>query len=130
LSVADVTITWSERWGAWVRARGGGERRRRREGGALAAGHLEVAPPRGDFLEDAEEHVGVQGALVRLVHDKRGVVVEVCLAQGLTQQHAVRHVLDDGLGRGAVLEADGVAHLVAQLHLHLLRHALPSGGGA
>ena len=42
----------------------------------------------------------------------------------LPEQHSVRHVLDDGLVGGAVLEADGVAHLLAQQAAELLRHAL------
>ena len=47
-------------------------------------------------------------------------VKDVCLPE----QHSVRHVLDDGLVGGAVLEADGVAHLLAQQAPELLRHAL------
>ena len=42
----------------------------------------------------------------------------------LPEQHSVRHVLDDGLVGGAVLESDGVAHLLAQQAPELLRHAL------
>ena len=42
----------------------------------------------------------------------------------LPEQHSVRHVLDDGLVGGAVLEADGVAHLLAQQAPELLSHAL------
>ena len=63
------------------------------------------------LLEDAEEDVGVEGALVGLVHDDGAVVVQVPLAQGLPQQHAVRHVLYHRLLARAVLKADCVAHL-------------------
>jgi len=88
---------------------------------------LELGPKPGDVLDKSEEHVGVQGALVRLVYDEHTVRVEVGLAKELAQQHAVGHVLDERPLRGAVLEADGVAHLLAQLHAHLLgdarRHA-------
>ena len=38
---------------------------------------LHVAPPRDDLLEDAEEDVGVERSLVRLVHDDGRVRVEV-----------------------------------------------------
>ena len=40
------------------------------------------------------------------------------------EQHSVRHVLDDGLVGGAVLEPDGVAHLLPEQAPELLRHAL------
>ena len=41
-----------------------------------------------------------------------------------TSQDAVGHVLDDGLLAGAVLEADGVADVLAQLGAGLVGHAL------
>ena len=45
-----------------------------------------------DVAQDAKQHIGVQGPLVRLVHDDRRVVVQVGLAEGLPQQDPVRHV--------------------------------------
>ena len=63
------------------------------------------------LLEDAEQHVCVQGALVGLVHDDCRIVVQIPLPQGLPQQHPVRHVLDHRLLTGAVLKADRIAHL-------------------
>ena len=53
---------------------------------------LEVGAEARDILEQAEEDVGVQRALVRLVEHHRRVAREVRLAQELTEQHAVCHV--------------------------------------
>ena len=64
-----------------------------------------------DLAEQAKEHVGVERALVGLVHDDGAVVIQVRLPQRLPQQDAVRHVLDHCLLGRAVLEADGIAHL-------------------
>jgi len=75
---------------------------------------LEVGPALHDALEQAEEDVGVDGALVRLVQHDHAVGAEPVVQQRLAQEHAVRHVLDHRLGPGAVLEADGVAHLRAR----------------
>ena len=41
------------------------------------------------------------------------------LCQELAQQHTVRHVLDDGAVRGAILETDAIPNLVPELHAHL-----------
>lgn len=64
-----------------------------------------------DLSEQAEQHVRVQRALVRFVHDDGAVVVQIRLAERLTQQDPVRHVLDYRLLRRAVLKADGVTNL-------------------
>lgn len=46
--------------------------------------------------EQPEEHVGVEGALMGLVHDDGAVVIQVRFPQGLSQQDAISHVLDQG----------------------------------
>ena len=70
------------------------------------ADELEVLPALEQPLEQAEEHVRVDGPLVCLVeHDER-IARELRVHEALAQQHAVGHVLDDRLGRGAILEAD------------------------
>lgn len=70
-----------------------------------------VVSLRTDLAQQAEQHVGVQRALVSLVHDDGAVVVQVRLAQRLPEQDAVRHVLDQGFLWCAVLKTNGVAHL-------------------
>lgn len=67
-----------------------------------------------DLTEQAEQHVRVERALVRFVHDDGAVVVQIGLAQRLSQQDPVRHVLNNRLLRRAVLEADGVTDLHGQ----------------
>jgi hypothetical protein len=49
----------------------------------------EIARPAGrDGFQNAEEHVSVERALVGLVHDDGGVVLEVRVAEGLAEEHA------------------------------------------
>merc|ERR1740124_1691852 len=71
---------------------------------------LEVRSSLDDFPQHAEEHIGVEGALVRLIHDDRAVGVEVLVPQALPQQHPVRHVLDPRIVRRLILEPDRVAY--------------------
>ena len=90
---------------------------------------LEVPAPHEDLPHEAEQHIGVERALVRLVHDDAAVGVEVLAGQRLAQQHALRHVLDQRRVRRHVLEADVVPHLGAQRTAELLAHALGHGHG-
>ena len=76
----------------------------------------EYAQVFSQYLDKAKEHVGVQRPLVRLVDHHDGVGGEVRLRQELSEKHPVRHVLENGLVGGAVLEADGVAHLMISRH--------------
>ena len=64
-----------------------------------------------DLLEDAKQHIGVEGALMGFVHDDSTVIVEVALAQCLAQEDTICHVLDDGLLRRDVLKANGIPDL-------------------
>lgn len=64
-----------------------------------------------DLTQQAEQHIGVQRALVSFIHDDGTVVVQVWLSQRLPEQDAVCHVLDHGFLWRAVLETDGIAHL-------------------
>lgn len=63
------------------------------------------------LLEDAEQDICVQRALMGFIHDDCRIVVQVAFPKGLTQQNAISHVLDDSLAAGAVLKSDGVSHL-------------------
>merc|ERR1740124_1620028 len=71
---------------------------------------LEVRSSLDDFPQHAEEYVGVEGSLVRLIHDDRAVGVEVLVSQALPQQHPVRHVLDPRIVRRLILEPDRVPY--------------------
>lgn len=66
---------------------------------------------RTDLSEQAEQHVRVERALVCFVHDDGAVVVQIRLAQRLSQQDPICHVFNYRLLRCAVLEADGVTDL-------------------
>ena len=55
-----------------------------------------------------------------LVQHNATIVRHGLIDQGLSQQHSVSHILDDGLLSSAVLEPDTVADLLAELDLHLL----------
>ena len=63
------------------------------------------------MLHKAKEDISVDGSLVGLVQHDDLVLHQIPVNQTLSQQHAVRHVLDLGLRAGAVLKTDGVAHL-------------------
>ena len=62
--------------------------------------------------------------LVSFVHYQGRVLVQVSLSQRLSQQHAVRHILDHRLRPGEILEPDGIPHLISQFKTHFLGHAL------
>jgi hypothetical protein len=69
---------------------------------------LKVASTRCQFLQDAKQHVCAQAPLVCLVHDHGGVALQVRVLQGLPQQDAICHVLQQSVLAGLILEADGV----------------------
>lgn len=71
-----------------------------------------------DLSEQAEQHVRVERAFVCFVHDDGAVVVQIRLAQRLSQQDPVRHVLNYRLLRRAVLKADGVTDLQGSALTH------------
>ena len=84
---------------------------------------LEVGPPRAHALEQPEQEVGADGALVRLVDDDGGIAAECRVRHRLAQQHTVRHVLEKRVLRRAVLKPDRVAYLRAERDVHLLGDA-------
>eukprot|EP00951_Prasinocladus_malaysianus_P023504 scaffold200267_cov31-Prasinocladus_malaysianus.AAC.1 len=63
------------------------------------------------LLEQAEEDVRVDGALVGLVQHDDAVRAHHVVQEALAEEHAVRHVLQDRLGGRAVLETDRIPHL-------------------
>jgi hypothetical protein len=79
--------------------------------------------PLTHLLEQAEEDICGKGALVCLVQDDDAVLLQQRVCHGLPQQHTISRKLDDGAGAGALLETDGVAHLLPQPHIHLVGHA-------
>lgn len=70
------------------------------------------------LLQEAEEHVGVDGPLVGFVQHDEGILAHVGVYQTFPLQHSVGHVLDHRLGTGAVLKANGVAHLTNPTFTH------------
>ena len=99
--------------------------------GAVGLSQAEVIAEvyQGDVLDETEEHVRVQCTLMGLVDHHTRVARQVWLAEELAQQHAVRHVLDDGIVARAILKADGVANLLPQLDAHLLAHTRRNAHG-
>jgi len=55
---------------------------------------------------------------VGFVNDQTGIGRQIGFGEYFSQQHTVRHVLDDSFGRSAIFELDGVAYLVAQADVH------------
>lgn len=64
-----------------------------------------------------------------LIEHHQRVSRELRVYKTLSEQHAVRHVLDDSLGRRAVFEADRVANFLPQPATELLRHSLGNRHG-
>lgn len=71
-----------------------------------------------DLSEQAEQHVRVERAFMCFVHDDGAVVVQIRLAQRLSQQDPVCHVLNYCLLRRTVLKADGVTDLQGSALTH------------
>ncbi|MCY1410440.1 hypothetical protein D9M71_258090 [compost metagenome] len=82
---------------------------------------LEVGPARQQGLEEAEEEVDVQAALVGLVDDDGVVAFEEAVVLGFGQQDAVGHQLDQAAFVGLVLETHLVAHQFTQGAADLFR---------
>lgn len=57
---------------------------------------------------------------MRLVDDHDAVRRQIWLGKELPQEHTIRHILDDGLIRRAILKPNRVAHLVAESASHFL----------
>lgn len=49
------------------------------------------------------------------------IVVQHGVTHGLTQQHTICHVLEHCFSGGAILETDGVAHLLTKCHVQFLQ---------
>ena len=76
-----------------------------------------------ELLEETEQEVDVQAALVRLVDDQRVILRQPRIALRLGEQDAVGHQFDVRARRGAVGEADLIADQLAELAFQLLRDA-------
>jgi hypothetical protein len=83
--------------------------------------HLQVRPFRQQLLQEAQQEVDVEAALVRLVDDERVVGREPPVALGLGEQDAVGHQLDERVGLRVVGEAHLVADGLARRRAELLR---------
>ena len=74
-------------------------------------------------LEQAEEEVDVQAALVRFVDDESAVAAQEGVGLHLGEEHAIGHQLDLRIRREAALEAVLVAHGLTQGGAHLVGQA-------
>lgn len=91
---------------------------------------LEIVAPRDNLTQDAKQQVGVDGALVRLVHNDAGVGIKVLFLQRLTEQDAISHVLDEcflAILVSLVLEPDGITDLLPDFTAHFLGDPLGDG---
>jgi hypothetical protein len=66
---------------------------------------------------------------VGLVEDDGAVARQVVVVHGLAQQHAVRHVLENGARARLVFETDAVSDLLAELDVHLFGDTLGNRHG-
>eukprot|EP00754_Rhynchopus_humris_P006658 Rhum_TRINITY_DN13182_c1_g1::Rhum_TRINITY_DN13182_c1_g1_i1::g.57091::m.57091 len=96
------------------------------EGGAHDD-ELQVRAARQDLLHQSEEGVGGQRALVRLVKDDARVARQLRVEHRFAEKHTVRHVLQHRRLARAVLETDRVPAVLAEHHVHLVRHTLRDG---
>ncbi|MEJ2535337.1 MAG: hypothetical protein P8008_07745, partial [Gammaproteobacteria bacterium] len=89
----------------------------------------EIRAFRQQALEVAEEEIDVEAALVRLVDEDRVVGVEPAIPDGLGQQDAVGHELDEGVGATVFAKTDLETDFFAQRPPELFCHARRHGPG-
>lgn len=77
----------------------------------LQCGQLSFAACSLGLLDDAEQDVRVDGALVRFVQHDYAVPFEQAIGEGFTEQGAIGQVTDFRSRSGHVLEANGVTNL-------------------
>ena len=68
-------------------------------------------------------------AFTRVAEQSNLVSFQHGIGHGLTEQHTVSHVLQQGSRAGAVLETNAVTDLLTEGHVHLFGHALSDGHG-
>lgn len=68
------------------------------------------------YLDQPHEDVGGERPFVGLIENYNGVVVEQRAIHGLSQQHTVGAVLEDGAVADAVLETNRVTDFLSQLN--------------
>ena len=83
---------------------------------------LELGPFRQELLEEAEQEIDVETALVRLVDDQRVVLRERRVTLCFGEQDTVGHQLDIRLGRRAVVKTNLVANVLTHFTRELLRN--------
>ncbi len=89
--------------------------------------HLQIRPAWQQRLEEAQQEVDIQRTLMGLVDDDRVVLLQKAIVLRLRQQDAVGHQLDQRALGTLVLEANLIAHQLAQRRAELLGDA---GGDA
>ncbi len=90
---------------------------------------LQVRPAMQQRLQVAEQEIDVQAALVGFVDDDRVVAFEEAVVLGFSQQDAVGHQFDQGIGVALVLEPHLVAHQPAQRGAQFLGHTRRNAAG-
>ena len=88
---------------------------------------LEVGASRQQSLEDPEQEIDIETALVRLVDDQRVVSAQQAVALQLLEQDPVRHHLDARLPAGPVREPHLVSHHRAYRGTQLSRETRSNG---
>ena len=73
---------------------------------------FEVGSVSGYIFNQSKQDIRVQRPLVSLINHQHRVRLEVGLAQKLSQQHAIRHVLQNCPVTGTVFKADRVSNLM------------------
>ncbi|MNJ31158.1 hypothetical protein D3C77_257840 [compost metagenome] len=84
--------------------------------------HLEVRATRQQGLQVAEQEVDVQAALVGFVDNDGVVALEKTVVLGFSQQDAVGHQLDQGVGIALVFKAHLIAHQSPQRRAEFFGH--------
>lgn len=51
------------------------------------------------------------------------ILAHVFVDEGLSEEHTVSHVLDNGVWASAILESDSVTNFFAQLNAHFFRNS-------
>lgn len=91
---------------------------------------LDISARLGHFDQDPEKHVGVETALVGLVHDDAAILLQIGVVQTLSQQDPVGHVFDLGGFGGLVFETDGVADFLPERSVHFFGHSFGDADGS
>lgn len=63
------------------------------------------------YLQKPKKYIRADSTLMRFIQHDDGVALQPRVYESLTEQETIGHVLDDGVGRCAVLKSNGVPDL-------------------